>query len=613
MSLTTAELDAFFEEAKPNEKGFVRRSDIETAFQQFCKLSQSSAKYDREQRIATSKQTEEHYDRKQLGALIGAWQIPSTAATKKPIDSESKKYESSLPIGRRLQAHWATEGPQSTFVFCVICVQSGLAIWLLVKQLRDKTTLDLLGWGVVLAKTSSGVLYPTLALLLLSSSRTLSTWLRRYNVCSKFINWDLSQVFHVQMAYTAVAFSVLHVIGHLAGTFPRLDKSQPNEAKSVLRNFDMPRPTYGALMSSLPGLSGILSIAIIISMAASSQPRIRRTHFEIFQAIHFLVYPLLGLLAAHGARGWFQAPMLGYWLLLPALLLIYERVIRISCYCRPVKVEILPQTSDVVEVRLERERIWNINPGQYVLLCLPELSRFQWHPFTVSSYIGNRLVLHIRTSSGRWTNALQTAATTTAYIDGPFGAPAEKFFTYDRTIVIGTGIGITPYIGVLSNKLSVNPADRRGSLSGVQQTIDFHWIAREAEVFSWFSSLLNRAASTEAGIKIHTYLTGRSPSVMQHVFAVLRDRGILDPWNTYTPLTNVSLLTGLDNRTSFGRPNFENILQQTNHGLPENYRGNVGVFFCGPKYVGMELSDRCKTLTAEGKSRVQWDFIGEVF
>lgn len=38
-----------------------------------------------------------------------------------------------------------------------------------------------------------------------------------------------------------------------------------------------------------------------------------------------------------------------------------------------------------------------------------------------------------------------------------------------------------------------------------------------------------------------------------------------------------------------------------------------GVFFCGPKYIGMELADRCKVMSTHSQQKVSWEFIGEVF
>lgn len=97
---------------------------------------------------------------------------------------------------------------------------------------------------------------------------------------------------------------------------------------------------------------------------------------------------------------------------------------------------------------------------------MPDISRFQWHPFTVSTCIHNRLQLHIK-ADGKWTKQLHALAVSCKEtagtagddtrvricigIDGPFGAPAQKFYTYDKAIIIGAGIGVTPFSAILTD------------------------------------------------------------------------------------------------------------------------------------------------------------------
>lgn len=69
-----------------------------------------------------------------------------------------------------------------------------------------------------------------------------------------------------------------------------------------------------------------------------------------------------------------------------------------------------------------------------ILLQVPTISRFQWHPFTISACIGNRLQVHIK-ADGNWTKKLHKMAMDNKNpesddmlirvgLDGPFGAPA---------------------------------------------------------------------------------------------------------------------------------------------------------------------------------------------
>lgn len=119
--------------------------------------------------------------------------------------------------------------------------------------------------------------------------------------------------------------------------------------------------------------------------------------------------------------------------------------------------------------------------GQWLFLQVPEISAFQWHPFTISSAPDDPyLSIHVR-QVGDFTRALGerlgatpslTASLTEkgksddfvditqvrsstglplVRIDGPYGAPAQDVFSCDVAILIGAGIGVTPFSSILKN------------------------------------------------------------------------------------------------------------------------------------------------------------------
>lgn len=36
-------------------------------------------------------------------------------------------------------------------------------------------------------------------------------------------------------------------------------------------------------------------------------------------------------------------------------------------------------------------------------------------------------------------------------IDGPYGAPAPRFYDFEQTIIVGAGVGVTPFSGILTD------------------------------------------------------------------------------------------------------------------------------------------------------------------
>ncbi len=142
--------------------------------------------------------------------------------------------------------------------------------------------------------------------------------------------------------------------------------------------------------------------------------------------------------------------------------------------------------------------------------------------------------------------------------------------------------------------------------AGPQQVADLHWIVRETETFGWFSSLLNQTARVQQGrVRLHTYLTAQQPRLIaQHVC-----RCLIEQHRTLS--FPRSALTGLACRTHFGRPNLERVFLSAQARLPAKFEGRVGVFFCGPHMLGIEISDRCREMRSA--TGVRYEFKGEIF
>ena len=302
------------------------------------------------------------------------------------------------------------------------------------------------------------MLYPTLFFLTLSMSRWLATFARRSYYISRFINWDLTQSFHIKMSCVALFFATTHAIGHLTGSFVHgSDPAYEHDVEYLLGPGSTPKP-YIAFVRSLPGWTGLVSLGSFYTIALLSIPQIRRWNYEIFQMGHLLMFVMLGLMCAHGTAALLQPPMLGYFLALPLLLVLFERGHRllVGFHKIPATAEILDPMTVCITATIPRRRYFPYEAGQYVLLQLPQIAFFQWHPFTISACIDNTMQLHIKTD-GDWTGKLRDLcgekgkANIFIGIDGPFGAPAQRFYNFDHSIIMGSGIGVTPFSGILTD------------------------------------------------------------------------------------------------------------------------------------------------------------------
>ncbi|KAJ7352289.1 FAD-binding domain-containing protein [Mycena albidolilacea] len=286
---------------------------------------------------------------------------------------------------------------------------------------------------------------------------------------------------------------------------------------------------------------------------------------------------------------------------------------------------VLIHPSGAMELRIIKPS-FKYTPGQWLFIQVPEISRFQWHPFTITSAPKDPYIsLHIR-QVGDFTHALgerlgagpdvvarmtaeamrgtdpetdkeqgqMSRSTFTEFnlavnanlpavrIDGPFGAPAEDVFDNQVAVLIGAGIGVTPFASILKDIYYRQRENRLGSL----QRVEFFWICRDAPSFGWFQSVLAEVEAAQANpdfLRISIYLTQKiNEDMLWNI--VVNDAGA-----DYDPLTL------LRTRTMFGRPDFMSIYDRLRWaieggrylpGSTAQLQTKVGTYFCGPGPVG---------------------------
>lgn len=75
-----------------------------------------------------------------------------------------------------------------------------------------------------------------------------------------------------------------------------------------------------------------------------------------------------------------------YWLV-GGVIWIYERILReVRSRHRTYISKVIQHPSNVMELQIKKERT-TTRAGQYIFLSCPEISYFQWHPFTLTRYV----------------------------------------------------------------------------------------------------------------------------------------------------------------------------------------------------------------------------------
>jgi ferredoxin-NADP reductase len=110
----------------------------------------------------------------------------------------------------------------------------------------------------------------------------------------------------------------------------------------------------------------------------------------------------------------------------------------------------MPITDTVVEIKMLKTKGFDYNPGQYVKICVPDVSLFEWHPISISSSpYQHEVTLHIRTR-GSWTQRLYDLSKkknrVPVLIEGPYGSLNVDLTSkrYSMVMLISGGIGVTP-------------------------------------------------------------------------------------------------------------------------------------------------------------------------
>jgi len=191
-------------------------------------------------------------------------------------------------------------------------------------------------------------------------------------------------------------------------------------------------------------------------------------------------------------------------------------------------------------------------------------------------------------------------------IDGPYGAPAEDVFDSEVAVLVGAGIGVTPFASILKH---IWYRQKKGNL-GALRRVEFFWVCRDTPSFGWFQSLLQEVEAAQVDpnfLRINIYLTQKIADDMLWNIAV-NDAGA-----DYDPLTL------LRTRTMYGRPDWKGIYGRIRMAIESgNYlpghgsalKSRVGTYFCGPNPLAKAVRDAC---IKENSSTVKFTFAKEHF
>jgi predicted ferric reductase/Ca2+-binding EF-hand superfamily protein len=418
--------------------------------------------------------------------------------------------------------------------------------------------------AVQLARGFGACLNLNVALVLLPVCKAFWTWMR-HTFIARLVPVDSLADMHRGIGWIIVLFSVLHTAAHAT-------------------NYWESEITLQELSRNLPFLTGLLGALILMFMMWGVAYRSGRDR-ERFSRTHLFYGVFIIAILLHGPRFWL-------WLMLPATLYALDALYRYLFRTRNVKVLAMHPLSDgVTLVRFAKPRHFRFYPGDYLRLRMPGVSRWQWHPFTISaSPEADYFDVHVR-NSGDWSGALHNLArkrgldpsTLRANIDGPYGAPTSSIYRAPVAVMIAGGIGITPFASALESLVMRSKPGGQGK-GKPEQIVYFHWLNRSQLSYEWFKKLLQQAEQTlgdKFRLHIHLtslshYLTNIAMQIAVKEFYIKHQR---DPFTSLHAVTNP------------GRPNWSELFAELARQHPEH---PVEVYFCGPPELGKELNRHCR-------------------
>jgi len=223
--------------------------------------------------------------------------------------------------------------------------------------------------------------------------------------------------------------------------------------------------------------SGFLLEIAFLLLILTSLPPIRRRLFQLFHYTHLLLFAAVAAAAVlHGASGTKAG----------CLYMISDIVLRygyLSYRCYPHKATVTRLPANVIRVSFPKTT-FSYSGGQYIFIMIPQLSIYQWHPFSISSAPHQDTVsVHIRVL-GDWTQSLFELAGTepkemTVYIEGPLGAPSVDLDTdrYKCVLLLSGGIGITPMQSICNELMHSHEVDGREL-----KKVCFVWAVRDKKL-----------------------------------------------------------------------------------------------------------------------------------
>uniref|UniRef100_A0A674GYG4 NAD(P)H oxidase (H2O2-forming) n=1 Tax=Taeniopygia guttata TaxID=59729 RepID=A0A674GYG4_TAEGU len=456
--------------------------------------------------------------------------------------------------------------------------------------------------GIIISRGSAASISFMYSYILLTMCRNLITVLRE-TFLNHFIPFDAAVDFHRWIAMAALIFS-----GHIVNVY--IFSVTPLSVLSCLFSTvftndgsQLPQKYYWWFFQTIPGMTGVLLLVVLAVMYVFATHHFRRVSFQGFWITHHLYMLLYILVIIHGSYALIQQPRFYIYFIIPALIYSADKLYSLSrkkVEISVVKAELLP--SGVTHLQFQRPLDFDYKSGQWVRIACVGLGTTEYHPFTLTSAPhDDTLSLHIR-AVGPWTTRLRElyspknlallGTLPKLYLDGPFGEGHQEWNKFEVSVLVGGGIGVTPFASILKDlvfKSSINS-------KLLCKKIYFIWVTRTQRQFEWLTDIIREVEESDKNnlVSVHIYITQLAEKFD------LRTTMLYICERHFQKVLNKSLFTGLRSITHFGRPPFVPFFSSLQEVHPEVRK--IGVFSCGPPGMTKSVEQACRQMNKKDQT-----------
>lgn len=530
-------------------------------------------------------------------------------------------------VWTRAKRRWKNNG-HTSFWF-IVYVGANIAAFGVkaVKYERDQAAQDVFGHCVTAARGSANCLNLNCMLILIPMCRRFLTALR---LKAQFLRlpFDTMLEFHIIVGSAICIFAIIHVCSHMCD-FTRFASAKEEYLYACFKQLtDIPqRPSdrWAYLLKQRAAITGIIMV-FCLSVAVPLTRR-RRNHFNTFWYSHHLLLVMLIALCVHGTGNLLEPFQSIYWMMVPFVLYFVPRFWREIPQASTFKVlDIQIKKGEVVQLRMEKPKSWQkqVCAGMYAFINLPEVSRFEWHPFTLTSSPADDYVEINFRRVGDWTtqvyelvkrrieeshcftnlndpeqanvesdtilsdNVVQVQWPIIR-VEGPLGAASQGYSRFPVVVLIGAGIGITPMISVL-RMLLAEP--------GKMKRAYFYWTTRDPNAFTWFQSFMNELFLKDENnvLQCRHFLTSMEED-HRDLGAVLLHHATRSKHRR----TGHDLILGHRSihKVDVGRPKWNKEFRNIKYNAQELGHKKCGIFLCGPTKMAESVQKAAAKVTKE--------------